>query len=140
MLVKHKKNRGISQLSSDMKKIINEPSRADVTFIVDNKPIHAHRCILFARCRSIEEAIRAKGRKGEEKDKSRWGIIHPNHVTMDIPIVNFKSFLALIEYLYTDNIKSLKNNQNDDIFEIEHLLDLLHLSHEFKIDKLRKLC
>ena len=93
-----------------MKKIINEPSRADVTFIVDNKPIHAHRCILFARCRSIEEAIRAKGRKGEEKDKSRWGIIHPNHVIMDIPIVNFKSFLALIEYLYTDNIKSLKNN------------------------------
>lgn len=48
--------------------------------------------------------------------------------------------MALIEYLYTDNIKSLKNNQSDDILEIEHLLDLLQLSNEFKIEKLRKLC
>jgi hypothetical protein len=44
---------------------------------------------------------------------------------MDIPNVKYKAFMALIEYLYTDNIKSLKNNQSDDIFEIEHLLDLL---------------
>ncbi len=59
---------------------------------------------------------------------------------MDIPNVKYKAFTALIEYLYTDNIKSLKNNQSDDMFETEHLLDLLQLSHEFKIDKLRKLC
>lgn len=54
--------------------------------------------------------------------------------------MKYKAFMALIEYLYTDSIKSLKNNQSEDIFEIENLLDLLQLSHEFKIDKLRKLC
>jgi hypothetical protein len=58
VLVKHKKNRGISQLSTDMRKIINEPSRADVTFMVEGKPLHAHRCILLARCRTIEERIK----------------------------------------------------------------------------------
>jgi len=51
--------------------------------------------------------------------------------------IKHKAFLGLIEYLYTDNIKSLKSNQNEEIFEIEHLLDLLMLSNEFKIDKLR---
>jgi len=54
--------------------------------------------------------------------------------------VKHKAFLGLIEYLYTDNIKSLKSNQNEEIFEIEHLLDLLMLSNEFKIDKLRQIC
>lgn len=31
-------------------------------------------------------------------------------------------------------------SSEDDNIEMENLLDLLHLSHEFKIDKLRKLC
>lgn len=84
VLVKHKKLRGVSQLSSDMKKIINESSRADITFIVDGKPCHGHRCILLARCRTLEEKIRAIGSKTEEKDKQRWGINHPNHLTMEI--------------------------------------------------------
>lgn len=123
-----------------MKKIINESSRADVTFIVEGKPFHAHRCILFARCRSLEEKIRNNGRKSEERDKLRWGINHPSHMIMEVPDVKHKAFMALLEYLYTDNIKSLKNNQSDDIFEIEHLLDLLQLSHEYKIEKLRKIC
>jgi hypothetical protein len=43
---------------------------------------------------------------------------------MDVPNLKHKAFMALIEYLYTDNIKSLKNNQSDEQFELEHLLDL----------------
>lgn len=125
LLVKHKKNNNGSQLSTDMKKIINEPSRCDVTFIVDGKPLHAHRCILLVRCKYLEEKVRSCAKKSEEKDKNKWGIIHPNHLTLEIPNVKHKAFLGLIEYLYTDNIKSLKNNQNEDIFEIEQLLDLL---------------
>jgi hypothetical protein len=69
VLVKHKKNKGISQLSSDMKKIINEPSRADITFIVETKPLHAHRCILLARCRLLEEKIRLQARKSDERER-----------------------------------------------------------------------
>jgi hypothetical protein len=110
VLVKNKKHRGVSQLSSDMKKIINEPSRADVTFILEGKPLHAHRCILLARCRDLEERVRSGGRKSEEREKLKWDINSINHLVLEIANVKYKAFLGLIEYLYTDNIRSLKNN------------------------------
>ena len=48
--------------------------------------------------------------------------------------------MGFIEYLYTDKIRSLKTNNNEEIFEIDNALSMLQLSHEFKIDKLRKIC
>jgi len=57
-----------------MRKIINEPARADVTFLVEGKPVHVHRCILLSRCRNLEEKVRSLGKKSDEKDKSKWGI------------------------------------------------------------------
>lgn len=140
LLVKHKKQGKNSQLSTDMKKIINEHSRADVTFIVEGKPLHAHRCILYVRCKSLEDKIRFFGRKSEEKEKNKWSIAHPNHLVLEIPQVKFKSFLGFIEYLYTDSIRSLKNNQNEELFEVEHLLDLLVLCSEYKLEKLKHIC
>mmetsp|Transcript_5769 Transcript_5769/g.5232 ORF Transcript_5769/g.5232 Transcript_5769/m.5232 type:complete len:208 (+) Transcript_5769:151-774(+) len=140
LLVKHKKSNQGSQLSSDMKKIINDPTRCDVTFLVEGKPLHAHRCILFARCRSLEEKVRLQGRKSDDRDKNKWSINHPNHSILEIPNVKHKSFLALIEYIYTDTIRSLKNNQNEELMEIEQLLDLLQLCSEFRIVKLTQFC
>jgi hypothetical protein len=93
-----------------MKKIVNEVSRADVTFILEGKPLHAHRCILLPRCRGLEEKVKAIGKKSEDRDKNKWGINHNHHLTVEIPNMKYKSFLAFVEYLYTDKIKSLKNN------------------------------
>lgn len=59
---------------------------------------------------------------------------------MDISSVKYKAFLGLMEYLYTDSIRSLKNNQHEELFEIDHLLDLLHLSTDYKLDKLKNIC
>ena len=133
-----------------MKKIINEPSRADVTFILDSgKFFHAHRCILLARCSSFEERIRSQGRKSDEREKQKWGIAHANHMILELPNFKFRAFSALIEYLYTDQVKLLRdansipqvqNQTEEDLFETENLLDLLQISHELKIEKLRKLC
>jgi hypothetical protein len=86
-----------------MRKILGEPSRADVTFVLEeSKVIHAHRCILLARCRSLEERVRQQGSKSEERDKLKWGIMHPNHLICHLPQFSQKAFLALMEYLYTD--------------------------------------
>jgi hypothetical protein len=52
-----------------MRKIINDPTRCDVTFIMEGKPLHAHRCILFVRCKSLEEKVRNSGRKSEVIEK-----------------------------------------------------------------------
>ena len=109
VLVKLKKNLGLSRLSSDMKKIVNEPSRADVTFILEQgKALHAHRCILLARCRLLEERVRANGVRSEERDKQRWGINHPNHLTLELPQFKVKAFASLLEYLYTDSVCLLR--------------------------------
>lgn len=93
-----------------MKEIINETSRADVTFMVEGKPVHAHRCILYARCRTLEEKVKQSGRKSDERDKAKWGINHPNHLTLDVPTISYKAFIGFMEYLYTDKIRSLKTN------------------------------
>jgi hypothetical protein len=103
VLVRLKKNYGQSKLSSDMRKIINEPSRADVTFILEGgKVLHAHRCILMARCKALEERVRHQGVNSEERDKVRWGINNPNHKVFDLKHYNLKAFEALMEYVYTD--------------------------------------
>jgi hypothetical protein len=33
-----------------MRKIINNPTFSDIIFIVENKPVHAHKAILSAQC------------------------------------------------------------------------------------------
>jgi hypothetical protein len=45
-----------------------------------------------------------------------------------------KSFSDFIEYLYSNNIDNLKNNQNEG-FEIEHVLELFSLAHQYKVGK-----
>lgn len=84
ILVKNKKVKEVNKISNDMKKIVNEPARADVTFLLEGKPVHAHRCILFVRCRSLEEKVKVYGKRTDEKEKQRWGITHKNHVTYDL--------------------------------------------------------
>ena len=36
-------------LVEDFKILLNNPELSDVTFIVENKTIHAHKCLLMAR-------------------------------------------------------------------------------------------
>jgi hypothetical protein len=114
VLVKLKKNSGESKLSSDMRKLVNDPTRADVTFVLEGgaKFLHAHRCILLARCRGLEEIVRTKGKKSEERDKQRWGISHPSHLVYELPSFKLTAFQALMEYLYTDSVKQLKDSSH----------------------------
>jgi hypothetical protein len=85
VLVKLKKNLGVSKLSSDMRKILNESSRADVSFLLEGgKVLHGHRCILLVRCKALEERIRANGVRTEDRERNRWGISHPSHLTFDL--------------------------------------------------------
>lgn len=105
VLVKNKKVKEISLISTDMKKIVNEPQRADVTFIVEGKPVHGHRCIFFARCKALEEKVKQFGKKSDEREKAKYGITHKNHVMFEFAKIKYKAFAAFIEYLYTDRIK-----------------------------------
>lgn len=71
-------------MSSDMKKIINDSSRADVTLLLNGKPLHAHRCILMVRCKALDDKIKLLGRKSEERERNKWNIINDKHVVLEI--------------------------------------------------------
>ena len=44
-------------LANDLKGMLNNPARSDITFVVEGKPIYAHRCILMARCEPLERML-----------------------------------------------------------------------------------
>jgi len=64
----------------------------------------------MARCRTMEERIRANGRKSEERERLRWGVTNSNHMIFELPNIKQKAFHALLEYLYTDHVEVLKDN------------------------------
>jgi len=102
VLVKNRKARELCKLSSDMRKIVNDATRADVTFLLDGKPIHAHRAILMVRCPKLHERIVQEGRLSDERDKKKWGSSMKQHWTVYLDAYSQKAFLNFVEYLYTD--------------------------------------
>lgn len=51
-----------STLAVSLGKIINNPTRADIIFIVEGKEYYAHKCIIFARCKPLDEFIKQEGK------------------------------------------------------------------------------
>eukprot|EP00742_Colponemidia_sp_Colp-10_P003198 GILJ01003407.1.p1 GENE.GILJ01003407.1~~GILJ01003407.1.p1 ORF type:complete len:594 (-),score=58.29 GILJ01003407.1:163-1944(-) len=119
-------------LSADMRKLINSSARSDVTFIVEGKQVHAHRCIIMSRCRPLEEQIEALATPSVPQQSSR----RKQHVTLPITTGSHQAFVAFIEYLYTDMVETLDPGH----VEIEYAMDLLSFADTFKVDRLKRLC
>lgn len=63
-----------STLAMDFRKLVNNPSRSDVSFILSGLPVYAHRCILMARCEILEKMVNGPMKESEEAQ-----IVIPNH-------------------------------------------------------------
>jgi len=72
-----------------MRKLVNNADFHDVVFVVEGKPIYAHRAILAVRCEFFMNLFKSGMRESDE---------------MEVKITDFRYpiFLALIEYIYTD--------------------------------------
>ncbi|XP_045160594.2 rho-related protein racA-like isoform X2 [Mercenaria mercenaria] len=70
----------------------NQPERSDVVFNVEGKYIYAHKCILSARCDVMSAMF--SGNFVESKN---------NRTEIHIPNTTEETFLAFLEYLYTDH-------------------------------------
>jgi len=102
----------------DMKELVNDEEFSDVTFIVENRPVHALRAILAKRCEHFSAMFRSGMRESEAG------------VEIPIPNMSYPVFLLIMEYLYTDAVK----------IEVEHAVELYIAADLYQLSTLREMC
>jgi RCC1 and BTB domain-containing protein len=103
--------------TAQMRTLVNDEEFADVIFMVENEPIHAHMAILAQRSEHFVAMFRSGMRESTER------IVHIPHISRTI-------FLLLLEYLYTDSVK----------IEVEHAVELYIAADLYNLDRLRDMC
>lgn len=103
--------------STQMRALVNDEEFSDITFLVDDLPVYAHRAILAQRCEHFAAMFRSGMRESVEK-------------TIPIPNISRPVFLLLLEYVYTDFVK----------VELEHAIELYIASDLYQMDRLRDIC
>eukprot|EP00531_Pseudo-nitzschia_arenysensis_P014444 CAMPEP_0116127674 /NCGR_PEP_ID=MMETSP0329-20121206/6962_1 /TAXON_ID=697910 /ORGANISM="Pseudo-nitzschia arenysensis, Strain B593" /LENGTH=626 /DNA_ID=CAMNT_0003621781 /DNA_START=253 /DNA_END=2133 /DNA_ORIENTATION=- len=106
-----------SSYFSQMRTLVNDEEFSDVTFIVEDQPVYAHRAILAQRCGHFAAMFRSGMRESVEK-------------TIPIPDTSRQVFLMLLEYIYTDTVK----------IDVEHAIGLYIASDIYQLDRLREMC
>lgn len=111
-------NQAVTNLIVNMRTIINNPTFADVVFLVETKPIYGHKAILSAQC----EHFRGMFMNGmKETTQSQ----------IQVKDWSYNSYLLMMEYLYTGSIVN---------FNHRVALDLLGLADAYILDGLKYLC
>jgi RCC1 and BTB domain-containing protein len=106
-----------STLLQDYGQVVNTPEFSDVKFVVEGRIIHAHKVILASRCQHFN-AMFTSGMREAFADEIK------------IPNVKYATFLALMNYLYSDIVT------NDPTIAIE----LYAAADMFVIDRLKSKC
>lgn len=101
----------------DLQSMINNPNFSDVLFIVEEKPIYAHRSFLAAR----SDHFRAMFSNGM-KDS--------NAAEYKISDIRHPVFLALLDYIYTDRVSTIANLA----------VELYAAADFYTLDRLRAIC
>merc|ERR1712190_401340 len=109
-----------SNLVDDLRKLINNPAFADVTFMVEGQPVYATRAHLAARCEHFRALFYGGMRESSASDEQI--------VLQDIP---YSVFLLLLEYIYTDTVADISS---------ELAVHLLIVAERFLLDRLKALC
>ena len=75
--------------------VLTSPKNPDITFIVDRKPIYAHRAIVCHRCPKIKAMVTFSGNRFNRSQQS-----------LEVAVKNtrFVVFKAMINFLYTDHL------------------------------------
>jgi hypothetical protein len=98
----------------DMEALLNGAATADVTFVVDDTRIQAHRAILAARSEYFRAMLTSGFSEGQ-------GIAHEISISDTTP----EAFKALLRYLYTDELR----------FTDEHVLDVMRKARELSLER-----
>ena len=101
-------------LSRDLRALLDDDTCSDVTFLVESKPIHAHRCIVMARCEPLRAMMQAP-------------MLESTMCELEIQDVKFETFRGLLEFLYTDTVRALFDS-NDDVDKEDEKKDAVMMS------------
>ena len=105
-----------STLLSDLRSLVDDDTMSDITFIVENQPVYAHKFMLM-RCTYFRALFLGDMRE------SRLS-------TIRIEEVRHSVFLSILEYLYTDNVR----------INLEEAMELFEAADLYCIPRLKTMC
>jgi hypothetical protein len=105
-----------STLISDMRNLVDDDTMSDITFIVEDQPVYAHKLILT---RSSYFRALFLGDMRESR-----------LATIRIEQVRHPVFLSILEYLYTDNLR----------INLDSAMELFEAADLFCIPRLKTMC
>lgn len=111
----------LEEYAKQAKKMVNNKDFSDLKFLIGpgRKPIHAHRCILSARC-AVFKAMFADKASGA----------HDKEVPLVLSDMSPEIFLSMLEFIYTNTVT----------LSSKTAIDVLATSLEYGLDDLRDLC
>jgi RCC1 and BTB domain-containing protein len=87
---------GITQsYVSDMRSLVNDEEYSDIKFIVEGRPLFAHRGILARRSEHFKMMFGSGMRESFEKE-------------IELPEMRYEVFIRFLEFVYTDSVKELR--------------------------------
>lgn len=110
------------ELANDLKELLNNKEFSDITFVVEGKKIYAHRCILMARSEPLQMMVNGPMKEGYED-------------SIEIQDVSYNWFYSFLQYLYTDEVPVLRENDID----IKMIIELLSIADQYMVDSLKTL-
>lgn len=105
-----------SSIISDLRDFLNEQKLSDVTFVVEGKSVYAHK-LLCMRCSYFRAMFEGQMREAQQK-------------TVTINNVSHRVFLALLEYLYTDDVE----------ISMDIAMELFVAADQFGVERLKRMC
>jgi len=117
-----------STLVSDLRSSLSDETLCDVTFIVENQQIHAHK-IMLMRCSYFKAMLTGN-------------MMEAHQSAIHIEEVSHPVFSAVLEYLYTDELND-KNPAIENGYSITNApstMDLFAAADLFGITRLRAMC
>jgi hypothetical protein len=98
-----------------MQNLVNNPDYCDIIFVLEDKPLYAHRCILGSRSQKFQQLFNNLKEQRPE---------------LQVQNVRYPVFLAMMYFLYTDSV---------DV-SLEYTLELMGAASQFQLDLLKSLC
>ena len=112
----------IPSLVLDFRRLINDSNTSDMCFLVEGKKVHAHKSIIAVRSEYFQTML-FNGHMRESSDD--------NNQPVEIPDMSHRTFLKVLEFLYTDTLSNVSPELGIQVLIASELLML---------DRLKAIC